>query len=87
MDTYLWKWMLLQQTYFFSTKNLKMWNWQLSVSSNEQKNSNFEKHTPVEMWLYDSIMLFHQWIKGIESFMPTIPDSIGLLNKEESHRQ
>ena len=34
------------------------------------------KNTPVERWLHDN------QIKGIEShFMPTLPDSIGLLNQ------
>ena len=62
-----------------------MWNRQLSGSyqhHQKKENSNL-KNTPVEIWLHGSIMrLAINQIKGIESFMLTLPDSIGLVQKE-----
>ena len=66
-------------TKLFFTKNLKMWNWQFSSKTGKSK---FRKtHRSKCGWMVASCSSTNQ-IKGIESFMPTLPDSIGLLNKE-----
>ena len=44
--SYLWKWTCLQLSYFF-TKNLKMWNWELSISSKTGKFKPWKTHRMV----------------------------------------
>ena len=77
----VWKWMLLQQSYFFTR------NWKCGTDSSQfhqkQEHSNFVKHASRDVVAY-----IVPWcsstnqIKGIESFVPTLPDSKGLLNKQ-----
>ena len=68
--SYLRKWMLLQQSYFF-TKNLKMLNWQFSVSSKTGKFKFWKTH----QWKCECMVALcssTNQIKDIESFMPEL---------------
>ena len=62
-------------------KNPETWNWQFSVSSNTGKFKFGKTHRSKCGCMVASCSSTNQ-IRRIESFMPTLPDSIGLLNKE-----